>query len=274
MKHQVALATKHGKLNQLKPAFERLADFELVLAEIDTDLFGTFSGETPRTSSPLETAIAKAKAGAQALGLEYGLASEGTISPNPAIPWATVDHELLVLVCLSRDITIYETYQSGSIVAKTETLAPGSDLDAVFKQFDLPAHAVNLCFSREAVEVIEKGISDTKYLRNRIAELWSEGHEPRLESDFRAMSSPSRQANIMACAEKLVDRIANKCPGCDEIGFGRVSYEFGVPCIGCGEVNSRIAKGEKLSCVTCDFFEVLDLGITSIDPSRCDGCNP
>jgi hypothetical protein len=274
MKQQIALATKHGKLNQLKPAFKRLADFELVPAEIDTDLFGTFSGETPRTSSPLETAIAKAKAGAQALGLDYGLASEGTISPNPAIPWATVDHELLVLVCLSRDITIYETYQSGSIVAKTETLAPSSDLNAVFIQFDLPTHAVNLSFSQEAAEVIEKGISDTNYLRNRIAALWEQGYEPRLESDFRAMSSPSRQANIMACAEKLADRIANICPGCSEIGFGKISYEFGVPCLACGEVNSRVPKSEKHGCVACDFFELRDLGITSIDPSRCDGCNP
>jgi hypothetical protein len=70
MKHKVALATKHGKLDQLLPAFELLENFELVLAEIDTDVFGTFSGETPRLSSPLETAIAKAKAGAAKLGLE------------------------------------------------------------------------------------------------------------------------------------------------------------------------------------------------------------
>lgn len=43
MKNKVALATKHGKLEQLLPAFARLENFELVVAEIDTDLFGTFS---------------------------------------------------------------------------------------------------------------------------------------------------------------------------------------------------------------------------------------
>ncbi len=42
MKNKVALATKHGKLDQLLPAFSRLENFELVLAEIDTDRFGTF----------------------------------------------------------------------------------------------------------------------------------------------------------------------------------------------------------------------------------------
>ncbi len=274
MKHKVALATKHGKLDQLLPAFERLENFELVLAEIDTDVFGTFSGETPRISSPMETGIAKAKAGAAKLGLDYGLASEGTIAPNPAIPWATIDHELLVLVCLSRDITIYETHQSASIVAKSETLSPGIDLDAIFKVFDLPNHAVNLSYSKQSSLSIEKGLRDLDQLRIRIESLWSEGYEPLMESDFRAMSSPSRQANIQACAEKLVARIAAECPGCSEIGFGKISHEFGVPCVGCGEVNSRIAKSERLGCVACDFFELRDLGITSIDPSRCDGCNP
>ena len=160
------------------------------------------------------------------------------------------------------------------ISAAPEILHRESDLNAVFIQFDLPTHAVNLSFSQEAAEVIEKGISDTNYLRNRIAALWEQGYEPRLESDFRAMSSPSRQANIMACAEKLADRIANICPGCSEIGFGKISYEFGVPCLACGEVNSRVPKSEKHGCVACDFFELRDLGITSIDPSRCDGCNP
>jgi hypothetical protein len=274
MKHKVALATKHGKLNQLKPAFERLDNFELVLAEIDTDRFGTFSGEIPRPSSPLETAIAKAKAGAEELGVDYGLASEGTIGPNPATPWATMDHELLVLVCLSRNITIYETHQSASIVAKSQTLTPGSDLEAAFKLFDLPNHAVNLSFPNQSSRSIEKGLRDVGQLRTRIEELWAQGLEPLLESDFRAMSSPSRQVNIQACADKLVARIAAHCPGCNEIGFGKISYEFGVSCLACGEVNSRIAKSEKLGCVACDFFELRDLWITSIDPSRCDGCNP
>jgi hypothetical protein len=273
MKNKVALATKHGKLDQLKPAFERLENFELVLADIDTDRFGTFSGEIPRPLSPLETAIAKAKAGAEELDLDYGVASEGTIGPNPSSPWATVDHELLVLVCLSRNLTIYETHQSASIVAKSQTLSPGSDLGTVFKQFDLPNHAVNLSYSAESLP-FEKGLSDVGQLRNRIEELWAQGLEPLMESDFRAMSSPSRQINIQACAEKLVNRLDAHCPGCSEIGFGKVAFEFGVACLACGEVSSRVAKSEKLGCVACDFFELRDLGITSIDPSRCDGCNP
>lgn len=274
MKHQIALATKHGKLNQLKPAFERLSDFELVVAEIDTDLFGAFSGETPRTSSPLETAIAKARAGAIELGLDYGLASEGTIGPNPSIPWATVDHEVLVLVCLSRDLTIYETHQSTAILAKTQALEPGCDLTAVFTAFDLPNHAVNLSYSNSDSHSIEKGLSDIEQLRTRIESLWDQDFEIRLESDFRAMSSPSRQTNIEACAEKLVNRIASNCPGCDEIGFGKISYEFGVPCISCGEVNSRIPHTELQGCVACEYSQSKSLGVTSIDPARCDGCNP
>lgn len=274
MKHQIALATKHGKLDQLKPAFDSLSDFELVVAEIDTDRFGTFSGEIPRTLSPLETAVAKAKAGASHLGLDYGLASEGTIGPNPSTPWATVDHELLVLVCLNRNLTIYETHQSTDIIAKSRTLAPGSDLTDVFAAFDLPNHAVNLSYSNSDSHSIEKGLRDIEQLRTRIESLWEQGFEVQLDSDFRAMSSPSRQANIAACAQKLANRIASNCPGCGEIGFGKISYEYGVACLSCGEVNLRIPHTEKHGCVSCEYSQSKSLGVTSIDPSRCDGCNP
>lgn len=61
MAHQIALATKHGKLDQIAPAFLAIPDFELVLAEIDTDRFGTFSGDIPRTHSPKDGAFAAEK---------------------------------------------------------------------------------------------------------------------------------------------------------------------------------------------------------------------
>lgn len=82
----VALATTHGKLEQIAPAFERLPDWRIVVADIDTDQFGTFSGEIERVLSPRETAIAKARAGMAAAGTAFGLASEGSIRPHPTVP--------------------------------------------------------------------------------------------------------------------------------------------------------------------------------------------
>jgi hypothetical protein len=87
MPKSIALATKHGKLRQIGPWIEALDDWTVELAEIDTDQFGTFSGEVARVKSPRDTAIAKAKAAAELLGSDYGLASEGTIGAHPAYPW-------------------------------------------------------------------------------------------------------------------------------------------------------------------------------------------
>jgi hypothetical protein len=45
MSKTVALATKHGKLSQISPWIQGLDGWTVELAEIDTDQFGTFSGE-------------------------------------------------------------------------------------------------------------------------------------------------------------------------------------------------------------------------------------
>ena len=101
------MVTKHGKLAQLEPAFAQLPQWQLELAEVDnkvfdTDTFGTFNGEIPRTLSPKQTVIAKARAGAEMTGCDFAIASEGTIGPHPAFPFVTADHELLAFVCQTK----------------------------------------------------------------------------------------------------------------------------------------------------------------------------
>ncbi|HAN70836.1 MAG TPA: hypothetical protein DCQ36_04495, partial [Actinobacteria bacterium] len=67
-------------------------------AAIDTDAFGTFAGDVPRVGTPTEVAIAKARAGMQLLGLDIGLASEGSIGPDPVSGLIMRDTEFVVLV--------------------------------------------------------------------------------------------------------------------------------------------------------------------------------
>ena len=275
MSTTIALATKHGKLAQIAPAFERIPEWELTLAEIDTDEFGTFSGEIPRTLSPRDTAIAKARAGAQLLGTDYGLASEGSIGSHPQLPWVTSDHELLALVCVSKEFVIVESHLSADIRAHKEDVNENTDLEQLVTHLDLPVHAANILYNQDNDLKVIKGIHDPK---NFIAEL-SKLREAsvqnlRVESDFRAMSSPSRQRNISACAEKLVTRISARCVGCNEIGWGKVGYEYGLPCSGCGQMLASVPHSEKFGCVACDYSEVVSLGQHSIDPARCDFCNP
>lgn len=61
-----ALATMHGKEKAIAPAFKRHLGMSVLPCDfIDTDAFGTFTGEIVRQATPLETAIAKAKLGSR-----------------------------------------------------------------------------------------------------------------------------------------------------------------------------------------------------------------
>jgi hypothetical protein len=275
MSTTIALATKHGKLAQIAPAFAALDQWELQVAEIDTDTFGTFSGDIPRTLSPRDAAIAKARAGAQFLGSDYGLASEGTIGPHPQIPWTTADHELLALVCVSKDLVIVESFLSTDIRAHKQDITTETDLNAVVTLLDLPEHAANIHYSLDGQNFCLKGIRDPGEFTTELTQLL--GHKVgnlRVESDFRAMSSPTRQANIRACADKLVERMQSRCPGCDEMGWGPVGYEFGVPCSGCQRIVVSVPHSDKWGCVSCDYSELVTRGLSFVEPARCDFCNP
>ena len=274
------MVTKHGKLAQLEPAFAHLPEWQLELAEVDnkvfdTDTFGTFTGEIPRTLSPKQTVIAKAQAGAEMTGCDFAIASEGTIGPHPAFPFVTADHELLAFVCLSRNLEIVESYVSPNIVAHATDIDRETDLAALAAKLDLPSHAANLTIrTGDKIEFV-KGIREAVELK-RLVELHLQNGDVRLsvESDYRAMNSPSRQANIAECATRLAERVSNHCPACDEIGWGKVGYEYGVPCRACEMPTTTVAQAERFGCVGCDHVELRSLGVEAADPSRCDFCNP
>ena len=97
---QAALATKHGKLAQIGPALLAAVGLEVIPVDVDTDMFGTFTGEVQRPGDALQTAIAKAQAAAHAGGLTLGIASEGSFGPHPGIPFVAANLEIVVLVDL------------------------------------------------------------------------------------------------------------------------------------------------------------------------------
>ncbi len=273
MPKSIALATKHGKLSQIGPWIEALDGWTIELAEIDTDQFGTFSGEVAREKSPRDTAIAKAKAAAELLGSDYGLASEGTIGAHPAYPWVNSDHEILALVRQTDDFVLVETFLSPDIQAHSEEVDENTDLDELAAKLDLPTHAAIIVADVDTV--LHKGVHDPSDFKKKVVEALLSGNKKlRVENDFRAMHSPSRQLNISKCAELLANRIKTKCAACGEIGFGKVGYEYGLPCSDCDHVVESVANSERHACVSCEHTELRALGQTTVDPSRCDFCNP
>ncbi len=101
----VALATIHAKERAVeKPLRQRLAMAVNLVSSINTDSFGTFTGEIPRAGSMADAARRKALAAITATGLPYGIGSEGSFGPHPAIPFLPSSTELLAFVDRHRGI--------------------------------------------------------------------------------------------------------------------------------------------------------------------------
>jgi len=271
----VALATMHGKQDQIQPAFQKYLGWEITVAEIDTDLFGSFDGIKPRELSPKDAALAKAREASKTKGLRFGLGSEGTIGHHPGLPFMTSDFEVLALVDQELELELVVTHLSPNIHAQRLVVDDGFDVEAAVKSFDLPNHAVIVLIETETDRGSIKGIKTQSDLEAAIAEARQQSTKQIiLESDFRAMNSPSRQQNIAACAEKLAKRIAVKCPECDYLGFGAVGYEFGLKCRDCGYANEHLAQLEINGCISCQHEQRVDLGRDYAEPAECMQCNP
>ena len=273
---KIALTTKHDKLRLIAPAFTEQIGCELVEVNLDTDQLGTFTGEIERIDPPRETAIAKARLGMRATGLQIGIASEGSIGVDPLVPFLQSDIEHLVLVDDAGGIVIAESYRTFEITAATITVAPGDDLTEFLADADFPNHAIIVRPSGTPSSNAIKGITDHAHLRTAIASCASLAPDGRVvvESDLRAMHSPSRQKNITEAAKLLAARVAQLCPACHLPGWGRVGYERGLPCEACGRMQANAIRQERLGCVACDHTDLGPVLATSVDPANCAGCNP
>ena len=270
------LTSKHRKLSLFQEAFGEKLNLRVDELPLDTDLLGTFSGEVERAAPPLQTAIKKAELGLDATGLSIGLASEGSIGADPLIPWIQSDYELAVFVDRERELIISESYKSNEIVAATITVRPGDDLSSFLVKADFPHHGLIVRTFTKDLSKSHKGIHDFATLQEAIESIakLSPTQQVVIESDFRAMHSPSRQRNIATVATRLATRVATQCPECNTPGWGRVDYLKGVECRECGDENPDAIKAELLGCSRCDYRAPGKFLRELLDAAQCAFCNP
>lgn len=272
-----ALATKHGKLALIAPPLEESVGLRVEAVEVDTDSLGTFTGEIPRLGTPLETAIAKARLGMSVSGHTLGLASEGSIGPDPAMPFVNSDREIVVLVDDESGITIWESHASWEIVAVSDNVSAEQDIGGLLARAGFPQHQLIVRPSSGPISPIYKGVSSLDELTAAIAACASASPDglARVESDLRAHACPSRRVVIAAAAQRLASRVASRCPACRAPGWGRTDVLFGVPCSQCGTQVDR-PRAEIDGCVTCEHREIRPLAAAELgaDPGECPYCNP
>lgn len=273
---RIALTTKHEKLTLIKPAFDEHVGCEIFEVNLDTDQLGTFSGEIERIAPTLETAIKKARLGMEETGLRLGIASEGSIGPDPMVPFIHSNIEHLVLVDDELGIVISETYRSFDINAATITVAPDHYLMDFLEKVDFPNHALIVRPDTQNKNNCIKGVTNEEQLMEaiQISSQLSPSGKVVIESDLRAMHSPSRQRNIEEVAKLLAKRVSQLCTNCNMPGWGRVGYEKGLYCSECGWDHPNAIRQEILGCVKCEYTEQGVVISTVLDPANCNFCNP
>ncbi|MEE4300557.1 MAG: DUF6671 family protein [Pseudomonadales bacterium] len=274
------LATRHGKESVIVPALAPLG-LLVEVADVDTDAFGTFTGETPRPGDMLETAVAKARAGMAASGADLGVASEGAFG-GALGGFATDARELIVLVDdhARRVSHVVRAGLATNQAALVVEQAADEALADFLQRVGFPAHGL-VVFAEapraEGPEVEEKGIVEAARLEAALEQALARSSvgRARIETDMRAHLNPTRMGRIAELAEAFAARLATPCPRCGAWGYGPVDALRGLPCGDCGAVTSLV-RPVVHGCEVCGHREERprDDGLAAADPQWCPLCNP
>lgn len=268
----IAVGTRHGKQHQFARAFRQELQAALVTPpDLDTDQFGTFTGEVRRRGTAIAAASAKARLAMQVTGLPFGLASEASYGPL-AGGWP--GHEEILLFCDDRlGIEVLEGCRSVFVPGGSHRVAGPDDLpDPVLA--GLPDQALTVRTSSFQPDGWVKGITDVVKLASAITEAAARSPDglALVEPDLRAHHNPSRRRVLEQLSVKMVRRLATHCPACQSPGFGRVDTETGLPCKACGTA-TPLMRNEIQGCVTCSHLVSAPI-VGGADPGSCPMCNP
>ena len=270
----VLLASKHNKEQAIEPVFRGTLACNLCVEDIDTDQFGTFTGEVPRSLSAYETCILKATYAAKEKKYALSVASEGSFGPHPSNPFIPHAHEIMVFVDLENEWIIGEQLLTPNTNYKMMTIDKDTLLDPFLKSALFPSHALTLQ-SADRLDVIAKGINAPHQLQASLSDGFKKYNELFIATDMRAMMNPTRMQTIGELAKKLAIRIKSPCSGCGVPGFGFKSVSGHLLCSLCGN-DTKMYRHEEWGCIQCDYQEQRlrkDLLIVA-DPTHCDYCNP
>jgi hypothetical protein len=272
----LVIATKHQKEKVLAPILERELAVNCILEpRLDTDVFGTFTGEVERKNDPIETARKKCLLAMDIANCELAIASEGSFGPHPAIFFAPADEEYLCFIdkineieVVVRDLTTDTNYNHIRITSEDQ-------LTAFSSQVKFPAHALIVRKAHADSSDIVKGITTMEQLHQTIHHFLNAYGEAFVETDMRAMHNPTRMKAIEKTCLKLVHALHSQCPACKCPGFSATASKQGLPCALC-HFPTRSIRSLIYACKKCAYSEEVSYpnGKLNEDPMFCDRCNP
>jgi hypothetical protein len=267
------LATRHGKNALFVPRLAALG-LRVVVASVDTDCFGTFTGDVPRQGPAREVVERKARAAAADVGADIGLASEGSFGPYPLLPWVTYDHELAVLVDDSSGLVVVGQAVGYEAPSLSKAVGPDDDTTQLLADAGFPEQALIVRPADGSARVIVKAIVDKAVLAKAVRQASAASADGRavVEPDLRAHMCPSRRKVIARAVDDLVRRLRTPCPHCSSPGFGESNVELGLPCSWCGSATEEVLA-RILACPACGGVRRVEVPRRA-DPAHCPVCNP
>ena len=275
-KRHAALGTKHKKEKVITPLFQQeLGILVRVPYDYETDQFGTFSLDKPRSSNQKNTARLKARGAMELLGLDIGIASEGTFGPHPQLPFGIANTEIVIFVDDKYGLEVF----GGSVepVTYAQNIVAHS-IDEVIgfaNNIGFPLHGIVIRKAEKNYKDMVKGIINKEELTEVASRLLQKNKSIWLETDFRAHVNHSRMQNIRRAVEDLISNLKRHCPKCDMPGFHRITSKPGLPCESCGHPTD-MPLYDVYKCDKCDFEQDLifpnDKEIAYA--GYCDYCNP
>lgn len=273
---KLIIATMHQKESVIAPILEKeLGVICFTDKTINTDKFGTFSGEINRELDPISVARQKCLNAMKINSCDLGIASEGSFGPHPTMFFANADDEFILFIDSKNKIEIIARELSTSTNYNAKQINNYQELLVFSEQVGFPEHGLILRKSKNEIKSIFKGIVCQRTLKNIFYKLKKKYDSVFVETDMRAMYNPTRMKVIEKATISLVQKIKSKCPTCLMPGFEITDSKKGLKCDNCGlPTNSTISY--IYVCRHCNYMkqELYPHKRISEDPMYCNYCNP
>jgi hypothetical protein len=267
------LVSKHKKEEAIAPVLQQL-NWQIKVYPLDTDQFGTFTGEIPRQGTPLEAARRKIAAAQRQTEGTIWLASEGSFGPHPDYSFLPMNHELILCYDSVNDLEIVAEAMETDTNYNRQEISSWQDLAEFARIAGFPEHGIIIKGEKENKPIkILKEINNFKVLEQTYHQL--QGYAIVAETDMRALYNPKRMRVIAKAAQQLTEKIQSLCPSCQTPGFWISENKPGLPCEWCGKP-TKLVKMQVKQCKKCGYRQETSRmdGKQFADPMYCDFCNP
>lgn len=275
------LVTKHKKEKVIAPILREALGLDIAIAtKIDTDQFGTFSGEIERPDTQYNTARLKVlKAFELYPNIEIAIASEGAFNPHPDCPFMPVNTEIVLLIDKKNSLEIAGRYLSLAASVKEGTVSSMKEAWDFAEAIGFPETGVILKAGKNENNkpYIFKDANTKSGLEAALLFLFkiSGNGEILMQTDMRAHYNPFRMENIRLATLELVKTIQSVCPICNTPGFDVKEVIKGLPCSWCN-APTKSTLSYIYECKKCQYREEKRYphGKIQEDPGFCNHCNP